>query len=139
MGTKWGAVALVVTIGLSAGCSSLRVGSDYPDSGSQGHPYPSEPERRGEGRHEHAIEIPKGHYPPPGACRIWYPGVEPGQQPPPGDCQELSHRVPAGAWLISRDRNNSELASVSVYDARRPQVVIDVQWFEAATGRRVQR
>lgn len=44
--------------------------------------------------------IPPGHMPPPGQCRIWFPGKPPGQQPPPGDCWELKRRVPPGAWLI---------------------------------------
>jgi hypothetical protein len=48
--------------------------------------------------------IPPGHLPPAGMCRIWYPGTPPGHQPPPGDCRTLSHRVPRGALLISRDR-----------------------------------
>jgi len=47
-----------------------------------------------------AVDIPKGHYPPPGSCRIWVPGVPPGQQSPPGSCAELSRRVPPGAVLV---------------------------------------
>jgi len=27
-------------------------------------------------------DIPPGHMPPPGKCRIWYPNRPPGQQPP---------------------------------------------------------
>ena len=46
------------------------------------------------------INIPKGHYPPPGSCRVWVPGVPPGQQSPPGNCQELQYRVPPGAVLV---------------------------------------
>ena len=47
-----------------------------------------------------SVSIPKGHYPPPGKCRIWYPERPPGQQPPPGECAELQHRVPPGAALV---------------------------------------
>ena len=27
------------------------------------------------------LDIPYGHYPPPGECRVWYPDRPPGQQP----------------------------------------------------------
>lgn len=59
---------------------------------------------RGGGVHHGAppakLHIPKGHYPPPGSCRIWVPGVPPGQQSPPGNCAELQRRVPPGAVLV---------------------------------------
>ena len=47
-----------------------------------------------------AVEIPPGHMPPPGSCRIWFPDRPPGQQPPPGPCGELRYRVPPGAYLV---------------------------------------
>lgn len=46
------------------------------------------------------LDIAKGHYPPPGSCRIWVPGVPPGQQSPPGSCADLYQRVPPGAVLV---------------------------------------
>lgn len=46
------------------------------------------------------VDIPPGHMPPPGKCRVWYPDRPPGQQPPPGECNELRHRVPPSAALI---------------------------------------
>ena len=46
------------------------------------------------------LNIPKGHMPPPGKCRIWYPDRPPGHQPPPGDCNDLQYQVPPGAYLI---------------------------------------
>jgi hypothetical protein len=47
-----------------------------------------------------ALAIPPGHMPPPGQCRIWFPGRPPGQQPPPGECRELQYRVPPDAVLV---------------------------------------
>jgi hypothetical protein len=44
--------------------------------------------------------IPEGHRPPPGSCRVWYPDRPPGHQPPPGPCNRLRHRVPPGAFLV---------------------------------------
>ncbi len=52
------------------------------------------------GRGQAALKVPPGHLPPPGECRIWFPGRPPGHQPPPGDCGELIRYVPRGAVLI---------------------------------------
>ncbi|AZD80158.1 hypothetical protein C4K15_3593 [Pseudomonas chlororaphis subsp. aurantiaca] len=46
------------------------------------------------------IEIPRGHRPPPGKCRIWFPDRPPGHQPKPGKCKKLRDRVPSGAYLV---------------------------------------
>lgn len=46
------------------------------------------------------ITIPRGHWPPPGQCRIWFADRQPGQQPPPGSCKKLRKRVPPGAVLM---------------------------------------
>jgi hypothetical protein len=43
------------------------------------------------------FNIPPGHLPPPGSCRVWYPDRPPGQQPPPGSCNAY---VPVGAVLV---------------------------------------
>lgn len=54
----------------------------------------------GEPYYHEGVSIPPGHMPPPGECRIWFPGQPPGQQPPPGDCRDLRYRVPPDAVLI---------------------------------------
>ena len=45
----------------------------------------------------YGIEIPAGHFPPPGSCRVWYPDRPPGHQPPPTSCDGY---LPPGAVLI---------------------------------------
>lgn len=59
------------------------------------------------------LSIPKGHYPPPGECRAWYPDRPAGHQPPPQKC---GAPVPAGAWLIEHPRNNQGRVRVTAYD-----------------------
>jgi Flp pilus assembly protein TadD len=46
------------------------------------------------------ITIPRGHWPPPGQCRIWFADRPTGHQPPPGSCKKLRKRVPPGALLM---------------------------------------
>jgi hypothetical protein len=46
------------------------------------------------------VDIPRDHYPPPGTCRIWVPGMAPGLQSAPDDCDRLKHIVPQGAVLV---------------------------------------
>ena len=50
------------------------------------------------------LNVPRGHYPPPGECRIWYPDRSPGHQPPPAKCDRLVGRVPYGAFVLYNDR-----------------------------------
>lgn len=70
------------------------------------------------------VNVPNGHLPPPGECRIWYPGRPAGHQPPPGRCSRLAAQVPASAWLIERPSRASRYY-VSAYDPGRPHVVLD--------------
>ncbi len=44
---------------------------------------------RGSYQRYRRINIPRGHYPPPGECKIWNPALPPGQQPPPIRCSSL--------------------------------------------------
>ncbi|MNF57849.1 hypothetical protein D3C84_393900 [compost metagenome] len=46
------------------------------------------------------VDIPRGHRPPPGKCRIWFPDRPAGHQLPPGSCHKLQYRVPPGAYLV---------------------------------------
>jgi hypothetical protein len=46
------------------------------------------------------VEIPEGHYPPPGECKLWDINLEPGEQSPPGDCDELAMQVSDTLILI---------------------------------------
>ncbi len=85
--------------------------------------------------HGYALSIPPGHLPPPGECRIWYPGEPPGRQSPPGACSELARRVPPGAWLVHGPSDQYEDFVVEVYDEQRPGAVISIRYYDSEDGR----
>ena len=80
------------------------------------------------------LHIPPGHYPPPGQCRIWFPGRPPGHQPPPMSCSQARADVPPGAWVIRHPAHDRDHVHVAVYDDRRPGSVLVVGEFRIATG-----
>lgn len=80
------------------------------------------------------LDIPKGHYPAPGECRVWYPDRPAGQQPPPGKCDKLRALVPAGAWLIQHPRDKPDVVHVNAYDEQRPGFIKAVGEFNIGSG-----
>lgn len=89
------------------------------------------------GKSAKQLGIPPGHLPPPGECRIWYPGVPPGRQPPPGPCGRLAQELPAGAWLIQRSYERPGQIRVSECHHDKPAVIVAVRIYEVATGKLV--
>lgn len=85
---------------------------------------PSYPQQQ---QKQYSINIPKGHFPPPGHCRVWYPDREPGQQPPPQRCPITMNSVPLGTYVVSRMEGDNKVM-VTIYHEQRPGVVIDTQY-----------
>lgn len=107
---------------LLIGCAPVIVSEPGPPGPPPGGPFAT-------------IDIPPGHLPPPGECRIWFPDRPPGHQPPPGPCPSLVSKVPPGAWLLFRPAENPKHLEVSVYHHDRPGIVTVIRVYEAATGR----
>jgi hypothetical protein len=124
----------VLAMLLLAGCAGgVRVRYEQP-----GNPPDRDPQVAREDRSPHAkhppLQIPRGHLPRVGSCRIWLPGTPPGHQPPPGDCARLAGEVPPGAWLVYRSANDPEHVDVCVYGTARQDVPVEIQVYVVATG-----
>ena len=131
-------LALFITFGFAfAGYAIADEGKDESGKGKR-----SMQEYREDGR-DHSyfqrhgynrLDIPKGHYPPPGECRVWFPDRPAGQQSPPGNCDQLRRRVPAGAWLIQHPGDDLNHVQVVVFDEHRPGNISVVGEFEIGSG-----
>ena len=58
---------------------------------------------QGRDRHRPVDDIPEGHRPPPGMCRVWIDGVPPGQQPAPTDCRTAIRNRPSNGRVVFGD------------------------------------
>ena len=68
--------------------------------------------------------VPRGHYPPPGECRVWYPNRPAGQQPPPTSCDRLAGgRLEPGAFILHGDRAYDADYNWQEENRRRPGTV----------------
>jgi len=80
------------------------------------------------------LGIPEGHLPPPGECRVWYPGRPPGQQPAPSSCAEAEANAPPGTWILYRPPEDSRVVHARVLDPARRGVIIRIDLFDAERG-----
>lgn len=66
--------------------------------------------------HYRYLDIPYGQLPPPGYCRVWYPGRPAGLQPRPVRCSAAPQYAPRGAYVVSwADRSRGRVL-VKEYD-----------------------
>jgi len=117
-----------------AACSSGRVvvhsGGSAPEPVHHGSTSPVHPVKGPVA----TLGVPPGHFPPPGQCRIWMPGVAPGQQAKCVPCTAIDGEIPPGAWVLYRPSREKNLVRVTTYDRHSPRSVLSVGWYDAATG-----
>ena len=72
-----------------------------------------------QGRGRRPDDVPAGHRPPAGMCRIWLDGVPPGQQPAPTDCTSALRNRPSNGRVIFGDEPKDKDAKWRKNDERR--------------------
>ena len=80
------------------------------------------------------LRVPPGHYPPPGMCRVWFPGRPPGHQPRAGSCRAIERTAPAGTWILYRPSSDRKVVHARVIDPKRDGVVVVVRIYDADHG-----
>lgn len=85
------------------------------------------------------FNIPPGHVPELGECRVWIPRLPPGQQPKPKSrsCNGIVSVAPAGSWIIDRPSAQPKLVYVRLIDERRAGVVVRIRVFDLDSKRLV--
>lgn len=137
---SWTRLVIPLLLLPTAACSSGRI--VLPSGGSA-----PEPVHHGSGRSSpHPMQgpvaslgIPPGHYPPPGQCRIWMPGVAADRQAKCVPCTSIDGEIPLGAWVLYRPSREKGVLRVTTYDRRAASSVVSVDWYDAANGKRVQQ
>lgn len=87
--------------------------------------------------HPAHLGIPPGHLPPPGNCRVWFPGRPPGQQPRPTNCNDALASAPPDSWVLYRPTRDRRNIHVRIIDSRRRSAVVEVLIYNAENGRYV--
>lgn len=123
--------ALLLGAALLSGCSSTYGNLPIPYPGSRSGDVVVVDDERGGGESVARVRgVPRGHYPPPGECRIWHPERPPGQQPPPAKCDRLVGRVPLGAFVLYNGKEWDTRYDWQDHERRNrgsvPEVILDV-------------
>lgn len=137
MKRAWGWV-LPVVLALSLAAPAMAdEGKDESGKGKERKARAGEPREKEGGQDTYfhrkgydRLNIPAGHYPPPGECRVWFPDRPAGQQPPPTGCDQ----VPPGAWVIRHPKDKPGHAHVTVFEPQRPGTVQVVGEFNIGSG-----
>lgn len=82
-----------------------------------------------------SMNIPPGHLPQPGMCRVWVPGTPPGHQAKARSCSGIERTAPAGSWIVERPGRDKKVVHVRVVDERRPGVVVRMQVYQIRDGK----
>jgi hypothetical protein len=77
---------------------------------------PADAQGRGQGKADK--NVPPGHRPPAGMCRIWIDGVPPGHQPAPTDCETAVRNQPPHSSIIWGDNTSPRNRNVSDVERR---------------------
>ena len=100
-------------------------------------PEPERGPRRAPDAAATSLDIPPGHLPPPGQCRVWVPGTPPGRQAKSRSCTRIESSAPAGSYIVERPGRDKRVVHVRVVDERRPGVVVRMRVYEIRDGKLV--
>jgi len=118
-------LVLLVLLVLVSSCASTRYPSPYPYPRTED----EKDHRKGEDGRSYPfgdLGIPKGHLPPPGECKVWFPGKPAGHQPPPQSCASAMRSAPLGAWVITHEGSRYR---VNIFSRTVRDVIEEVRFY----------
>jgi len=118
------AAALLAALATLTACSKAHVTTD-PEPRARAGKAPSAAAR---------LDVPPGKLPPPGLCRVWFPGRPPGHQPKPAPCADVEVGAPAGTWVLYRPSQDKQVVHVRYVDERRAGVIVWIRVFDVKSG-----
>jgi hypothetical protein len=80
------------------------------------------------------LRIASGQLPPPGGCRLWYPGRPLQEQPKIGNCAQIEATAPGSSWVLYRPPQDPRLVHVRVIDPDQAGLVTQIRVYDAAQG-----
>lgn len=113
-------VAILAVVLVAGACGPTVRGSGYPGGPAGDVVIIDDDDREGARQPRLLRDVPPGHYPPPGECRIWYLGRPAGQQPPPARCDRLVGRVPYGAFVLYNGKGWDSRYDWRKHESRNP-------------------
>jgi hypothetical protein len=120
------AAALLGALATLTACSKSGISTDpEPRASTRAAKAPSAAARLG---------VPPGKLPPPGLCRLWFPGRPPGHQPKSAPCADVEAAAPAGTWVLYRPSQDKQVVHVRYVDERRDGVIVWIRVFDVKSG-----
>ena len=109
-----------------------------PDSAGQAGPQrpPNVPSPPGRPDSAATLDVPPGHLPPAGLCRVWIEGVPPGGQPDAQSCDGIFLTAPAGSRVLERPEDRPDVIVVRYVHPEHAGRVVTVREFEVKQGAR---
>jgi hypothetical protein len=120
-------LTIIAALFMLSSCYTIKFPGDHEPSSHPGNKTGKAKKNNSEKTYPFsALGIPRGHLPPPGQCKIWYPGKPPGHQPAPQSCVSALKNAPPGTWVITHEGGKYK---VNIFNRTRKGIIDEVKYY----------